>query len=192
MMTRRTVLVAGPDGVGKSTFVDLVQAGALSVERIHSHPHVLLRKSEVGSNLPVNDPHSRPARGFLTSVIKVGVVYAEWIAYWTKRKVRPSSKTLIIERGWYDQAVDPRRYRLKASTRRMILLMGSLLPRVDEVMLLVGDPYDVHERKHELSPGEIARQIEAWRQLATRAGKRVTESEDVYEAAQIFLESQSR
>jgi thymidylate kinase len=71
-----------------------------------------------------------------------------------------------MERGWWDLVVDPARYRLNAPPA-WIHLLGRLLPRPDRTIVLTGNAEVILARKAELSPDELARQLDAWRALPT-------------------------
>jgi hypothetical protein len=75
--------------------------------------------------------------------------------------------------------VDPNRYGLSSRLARLASLLGPLAPRPDVVTVLQGDAHAITARKPELSPEEIARQLEAWSRLAPRAGRRALHLDSV-------------
>ena len=83
----------------------------------------------------------------------------------------------IVERGWWDQIVDPTRYRLGDRSVAFARALGRRLPRADVGVILSGDSALIHERKPELSPDEIAACIASWRVLLPAAAKRVVEAD---------------
>jgi thymidylate kinase len=88
-------------------------------------------------------------------------------------RIRPAlvrSAVVVMERGYHDLLVDPRRYRIDFP-RGPIHALGRLLPKPDLTVLLLGDPTVLHQRKPELEPEEIARQIERWGSIAPRLGR---------------------
>jgi thymidylate kinase len=78
----------------------------------------------------------------------------------------------VIERGWWDLAVDPLRYRLRPHPR-LIRALGRLLPQPD-VLFVLEAPADVlMRRKREVSAEELARQMQAWREILPDRVRRV-------------------
>ena len=90
-----------------------------------------------------------------------------------------SEGLLFVQRGWYDMVVDPNRYGLSPRLARFASLLGRLAPRPDVVVVLQGDAHAIATRKPELSPKEIARQVEVWARLAPRAGRRALHLDSV-------------
>jgi hypothetical protein len=81
---------------------------------------------------------------------------------WTRvRAIKSRSGLVVWERGWWDFAVDPARYRLKVPGS-LVSALGKLLPRPDLVMFLSAPPEVLHARKSELNVEELARQNRAW------------------------------
>lgn len=168
------VLVVGPDGAGKTTVVDALAALARGpVARAHHRPGVLARRA---SGAPVTDPHAEPERGVLASLAKLGVVFADHVVGGhTRWRVQRRAGLLLLERGWFDMVVDPRRYRLPVGLAPVVRVLGRLVPRPDVVLLLTGDPAALHARKPEIGEEEVRRQIERWRTLAPVVARRVVE-----------------
>lgn len=172
------LLVAGPDGTGKSTVVDLVASSleeqGVVVTRAHFAPGLLVARGGFGG-APVTDPHASPARGLVGSLAKLLVTFADFVfgsaLVWRRARRRG---VLIVERGWFDQAVDPRRYRLDARLVPLVRWLGRLLPRADVAAVLVGDAASVVARKPEITVDELDRQQRAWRALASSAARRVS------------------
>jgi thymidylate kinase len=83
-------------------------------------------------------------------------------------RVRPALSRgtwVIMERGWWDIAVDPVRYRLSAGDC-LAGRLGRLLPRPDLLVLLEAPPETIRARKEELEPDELVRQVGRWRAVA--------------------------
>lgn len=169
------VLIAGPDGAGKSTVVDAIAARAaaagITVSRAHHRPGLIAGRRQDG---PVTDPHAKPARPTAAALAKLAVVFADYVVGGHVRWRAPRRDgLLLLERGWFDMVVDPRRYRLPERLLPLVRLLGRLVPRPDVVLLLSGDPERLHERKPEIGVAEVTRQIDRWRTVAPVAGRRV-------------------
>ncbi len=175
------VLVAGPDGAGKSTVVDAIEARAarsgLPVFRAHHRPGLIAGRPDGG---PVTDPHSTPPRSTIASLAKLGVVFCDHLlGSHTRWRTQRRAGLLLLERGWFDMVVDPRRYRMPARFAPLVRLLGRLLPPPDVVLLLTGDAEALHVRKPEIGTAEVERQIRRWRRLAPEAGRTVVEVDTV-------------
>jgi len=95
------------------------------------------------------------------------------IGYMTKiRPMLVRSGLVVMDRGFFDLLVDPRRYRLEVSPH-IVRLLGRLLPGPDLTILLLGDPTVLRTRKPELELKEIERQQEQWQALRGEIGATV-------------------
>lgn len=168
------VVVVGPDGSGKTAV-----AGALAGQRLpapvlhlHHRPGLLpARTVHVG---PVTEPHRPRPYPTVLSSLKVLYLWVDYLIGWMVR-IRPIVRTggsVVIERGWWDLLVDPRRYRL-APVPRLLHALGRLLPRPDATVVLHADLSVLLGRKQELPAAELARQQEAWLSIPDRALRRV-------------------
>lgn len=179
-----TLLLVGPDGAGKSTVLAEIEqvVGRDQLARAHLRPHLFSR--DVGDGAPVTDPHGQPPRGLVLSLVKLVVVWLDTV-FGGFLRWRPLARDglLVVERGWFDQAVDPLRYRLPVRLRALIALLGRLTPRADVVVILAGDPAAFHARKPEIGEHEVAQQLAAWRTYAPRAGRRVVEVDTVTQSS---------
>jgi hypothetical protein len=164
------VVVAGPDGAGKSTVVEHLVREVLPgpTRRLHHRPH-LLRGRSSGDQV-VTEPHRDPPYPTWLSVVKLCYLYVDFLLGWTLR-VRPwlrDGGDVVIERGWWDLSVDPLRYRLQVPSQ-VARFLGHLLPRPDVTVVLGGSPAPIAARKSELSVDETARQLAEWKRLPQRA-----------------------
>ncbi len=169
------VLLVGPDGSGKSTVVaELSKIAAQNSVEFHSAHHRPMVLAKGRSDGPVTNPQGQIPRGKLPSAVKLLVVFADSvIGSWTSWKRGGRSGVVVVERGWFDMVVDPRRYRLPRSLSPVTSAMGRMIPRADLAVLLTGSPESIQSRKSEISLDETKRQIEIWNELAPRSAKRV-------------------
>jgi hypothetical protein len=141
-------------------------AGKL-VLRLHHRPGLLpVRTADVG---PVTEPHKDNPYPGLLSLAKTVYLFVDYLLGWAIR-VRPWVRRggwVILERGWWDIAVDPLRYRLR-SPARLVRVLGRLLPRPDLTLILEAPENVLLERKRELPSDELLRQARAWRRILPR------------------------
>jgi hypothetical protein len=165
--------VVGPDGVGKSTLIDALVAGELKDYRIMRIRNVGMLPRRTVPGAPVTEPHKDPVYSTPLSLAKLAYVFVDYLAGWFLR-LRPFVRRggwVVLERGWWDMAVDPTRYRLKIPVRLMFGL-GRLLPKPDVLLVLEASAATVRERKQELSLEELDRQMRTWRDHLPNEQKR--------------------
>jgi hypothetical protein len=100
---------------------------------------------------------------------KVAYLFLDELIGWAL-KVAPFVRNggwVVVERGWWDLAVDPRRYRLGAGDG-LAAQLGRLLPRPDATIVLTAPAAVIHSRKAELPIEELDRQLVRWRDVAAR------------------------
>jgi hypothetical protein len=172
------VLVAGPDGAGKSSVARrIVEELAGEVTRVvHTHwrpgllphPRALVRGRGAANG---TRPHARPPHGALLSLGLLGYYWLDFFVggWFRQQATRRRGGLVVVERGWWDVGIDSRRYRLSVPPA-VVRALGWLLPRPDLALVLHGDPRGVALRKGELVTAEVARQNALWRKI--RAGRR--------------------
>ena len=128
--------------------------------RVHSLPR---RASSSGDEAR---PHQVTTYSTFMSCLKVLYVFIDnWVG--SLKRVGPMKRAgtlLLVDRGWWDMAVDQRRYRLKNSAW-LVRLLGRFAPRPDLVVILQAPPATILQRKAELDAGELQRQMEVWRNV---------------------------
>jgi energy-coupling factor transporter ATP-binding protein EcfA2 len=166
------ILVVGPDGTGKSSLAQALP-GLLNgtVKRwltFHWRPGLLPRPGSLmgreGSD--PQRPHARSPYGPILSSALLGYYWLDsFLGGWLRiQPFRARTGMVIAERGWWDAAVDPRRYKL-TSPPRLVRALGFLLLRPDLVLLLQAPPQAILERKSEISREELERQASAWKSV---------------------------
>jgi peptidoglycan/xylan/chitin deacetylase (PgdA/CDA1 family) len=169
------VCLAGPDGVGKSTLARELQSasgGAFRRSlRLHLRPGLLPAPGQLlrRASPDTSAPHGRPASGRLGSLTRLGYLWFDTLVGWGPKIAVPTrrSSLVVLERGWLDLAVDPRRYRLSV-TGSLVRALGRFLPRPDLTLVLNAPAATIEQRKGELGRGEIERQVEAWTAAAAK------------------------
>jgi energy-coupling factor transporter ATP-binding protein EcfA2 len=167
------LLVAGPDGAGKSSLVrHLVELGRQEfpvVRALHWRPNVLPSLGRV-TGLRSPDParpHGRPPYGPLVSLLRLAYYWLDQaVGFWlVVAPQRRRGGLVVMERGYWDMLVDPVRYRLGCPLW-IVRLLGFLVPRPDLTVVLGGDANLIAARKDELSADETARQLARWRRFS--------------------------
>jgi thymidylate kinase len=158
------VVLAGPDGAGKTALANQLESHSAQTQgmtRIHHRPRVL--PSRQASRRPTEAPHAAEPYPPWISRVKVVYLALDYLLGWFTR-IRPASRRgdlVLLERGWWDLVVDPRRYRL-AGVERMVRAVGRVLPRPSLMVILDAEPDLLYARKPELPPDELSRQRSAW------------------------------
>jgi thymidylate kinase len=166
-----TVALCGADGSGKST-----AAGAI-IERLqptfspqrgrefHWKPPLFSARRRAGRG-PITDPHAKPPRNPLASLLFFAFHWLEFFLGW-HLCVQPAAfrgGLVLIDRFYYDFFVDQRRYRLRIP-RCLIALGYRLLAKPDLVLLLDAPVEVLQSRKQEVLAAETQRQRIAYLEL---------------------------
>jgi thymidylate kinase len=174
--------VVGPDGVGKTTFVnellqnlaDLQVKDKNNIIVQHFRPHImpninklLTGQSEIISDF--NNPHSAEPANSLSSLLRITYYWLDYhFGYWLKlRSQMIRGKTIIFDRYFYDFIVDPKRSRLSLPNWLPRLYL-SMTPQPDLVFFLDTTAEKIFTRKQELHPIEIERQLAVYRKLVAK------------------------
>jgi len=172
--------VVGPDGVGKTTFINLLrQELALilvkapeSIKVTHFRPRLLpnikqLLLNRITEEAEFSQPHRATQAGMLSSLLRLIYYWIDYvIGYWLLvRWQSPLEFVYVFDRYFYDFLVDPQRSRISLPmwVRRAFL---AITPEPGLVFFLDCPAEVVFSRKQELELAEIERQMRAYRQLA--------------------------
>jgi len=154
------VVILGTDGSGKSTvishLIDVLYPAFRKTKQYHWKPTIIQKTS---NNLPVIEPHSKPPRNFLLSIIKI-VVYTIEYAFGYLIKILPEkikSTLVVFDRYYYDLLVDQKRFRIKLP-KKIIKIVSYLIPKPDLIFYLNTEPSIAFERKNELNIEELEKQ----------------------------------
>ena len=116
----------------------------------------------------MTNPHGELPRSGLAGFAKLLYYFGDHLGgYFIKvfpAKVR--NELIIFCRNFDDLLIDPRRYRMR-SMGWPARLLRRLLPQADLTFVLDAEPEQIHARKPELSLGEIRRQRDAFKRLAS-------------------------
>jgi len=170
MGVRRSMFVAvlGPDGSGKSTLIANLEKDLKGAFRRTVHFHLmpgLLRRRKDAS--PVTDPHGKPPRSLPASLLKLLYYLLDYnLGYWLK--VRPAlvrSTLVLFDRYYDDLLIDPKRYRY-GGPMGLARWLRRFIPRPDLFLVLDVPVEKLLERKQEVEPEELQRQVKAYRRFA--------------------------
>jgi hypothetical protein len=166
--SRGVIGICGPDGVGKTTLCEAVVNNVLEGhEVLHVRfPGLLPRRDPVkrrearlgaGAVAVGGDPAAFPERAYAPryslpkSIAKTLYLYLDFMLGWAVN-VRPLLRRggwVVFERGWWDHAVDARRYRLR--TPGLVRALGRFIPAWDLVLVLDAPPETIRARKLDAS-----------------------------------------
>lgn len=163
----RVVVFLGPDGAGKSTVLELVQARleARGTDFTYRHfaPGFLKRYRPKGSG-KVNINHRHDAQyGTVLKFVKLSLMLFEFRI--GLLRLRQKHGILLFDRYIHDVLVDPRRYRMECLRWWMVWMLKAA-PNPDLLIILSAPADVIQARKQEVGPDETARQLAAYEALA--------------------------
>jgi thymidylate kinase len=158
------IVIAGPDGAGKSTLSSTLPGAAFESAPVrHVHHRFRILPHRDNSEVDITRPQEQRPYSRWVSWAKAVYLFIDYELGWQLR-VRPFCARggwVILERGWWDIAIDQRRYRMRSSGW-LIRALGRLLPRPDLVIILRAPAQTLLSRKAELRLPEFERQLEGW------------------------------
>jgi thymidylate kinase len=165
------VAVLGPDGVGKSSVIarlhDQIGPAFWGERYFHWRPQLFAPRRPAA---PVTNPHAKLPRSPLVSSVYLTAFLADYFFGYAfqLRQLKARSHFLLFDRYFYDVLVDPMRIRFGGPTW-LARLYSRLVPTPDLVLVLDVDTETILARKSEVSPAEVDRQRQAYRQLPVEA-----------------------
>ncbi len=160
-----------PDGGGKSTVVDLLlqrlRYGFRNVKKMHWRPSLLPPPRKVLTptkwkepEAPNYDPHGLPPKGMFNSTARFFYYFCDYMLGYFPKAFWPKIRThlVIFERYYYDFLVDTKRFRLNVPPWLPSLFLA-FVPKGDMLFVLSGPSRVLYERKQEIPPEEIERQL---------------------------------
>jgi hypothetical protein len=172
------VLICGADGAGKSSLAaqlaDHVGPLFRRTLRLHWRPGILPRPGSLIGRRPPDPelPHGSPPSAAAPSFARLVYYWLDHVVgYWLRIwPFRLRSGLILMERGFRDLEVDPRRYRVRLPPG-ILRAFSRTVPRADLTLVLSGSPAVFHDRKPELPLPEVARQTRYWEQIARKSDR---------------------
>ena len=186
------VVLAGPDGSGKSTVASLL-SDSLGAQVMYWRPGLLPMLARLAgrtqSDTINSNPHGRPIDGWIKALFRstyYGIDFILGSHLMVGRRIQ-SGKYVIADRWVYDMVVDPRRYGLKSAG--VLSWLSRFCRRPDLLVVLEADPSVILARKAELPLSEITRQYSDWAVLAQtfKRSVRVSTNEHPQISVQLIL-----
>jgi thymidylate kinase len=159
----------GCDGSGKSSVIEGVAAEmarrGVVVIRGHWRPAPFdSARAGAGS---ADDPHGKPPRGAVASVMKLGWLAVSWWSGWFRGLRQQAARGLVIfDRYHADLMVDPKRYRY-GGPMALARLASAWMPQPDIIFFLDADPEVLLARKQEVSLESLAASRRTYLSLAS-------------------------
>jgi thymidylate kinase len=179
-----SIALIGPDGTGKSTIIEslvkmiplITKSDTSNVHVFHFRPQMLPNIRQVVTLGRMEEsyenftrPHRAIPSGFTASLFRLFYYLVDYIIGYFIR-VRPllsQYKIVIFDRYFYDFIVDPARSRVKLPKFIPMFLM-KLVPKPILCVYLDNDVETILQRKQELPPDELSRQLREYRELVAK------------------------
>jgi thymidylate kinase len=161
------VVLMGADGSGKSTVARRIGEAMADVfprtHYVHLRPGLGTRAAR--SSAPATNPHGSPARGRISSILKILYFVFDYTAgHFLKIRPMTAKSLVVFDRYYHDILVDPVRYRY-GGPKWLVRLGARLVHRPDAFVLLDAPVEVLRARKQEVAPAETARQRQAYLEL---------------------------
>jgi thymidylate kinase len=164
----------GCDGSGKSAVIQglksHLEAEDKQVTLGHWRPKPFSKPNK--ESPPADDPHGQSPRGLISSVLKLGWLWANWWLGWFSG-LRKASRDgyVLFDRYHGDLLVDPKRYRYGGPMWLARLATG-LMPQPDRVIFLDAPPEVLLSRKQEVSAESLEKARRAYLALCNSSDPR--------------------
>ncbi len=154
----------GPDGSGKSTIIDGLMNATLPFRKT-AYFHLKPIKSNT-TNTTTVAPHEYPPYSTLKSYVKLLFFIFQYNYGWIKNiaSLKIRSTLVVFDRYYDDLIVDHRRYRYGGS-KNIARSIRAFIPKPDLYFILTTDASIIYNRKKEVEPNELNRQIKSYVKL---------------------------
>lgn len=175
----------GPDGVGKTTVIDMMIESLGDVfrdahEYMHFRPSLFGNLGEVAHSAGIkkevdrnySDPHRGGKTGKVSSFVRLLYYSFDYISGWfvkVKSAVR-ITRIVVFDRYYTDIICDSHRSRIFLSREFLYRFGRVFIPSLDYNILLVADVDTIMARKKELSATDVQKIIDNINFLATKKG----------------------
>ncbi len=165
------VCFLGPDGVGKSTIIDLISLEAekkfikekRDVEIIHFRPYLFPNIGALAEQAKIkkqdknfHNPHRGKEKNFISSLLRITYYWLDYfLGYYCliKNKLK-NNRVVIFDRYFYDFLADPKRSSIKLPYLIKKIYLR-FVPKPDIVFFLHCEADIIYERKQELTMNSI-------------------------------------
>lgn len=162
----------GPDGSGKSTIIEEIKNNRMFKNYYYFHLKPLISSTQNLKNSVVEDPHQFPVYSKLKSFIKILLFVFQYNFGWFKniKKINHKDNLIIFDRYYDDLLVDYKRYRYGGSMKIANFFL-KFIPRPNIYFVLTAPHEVIFERKKEVEPDELIRQIDSYKKLVEQNKK---------------------